>query len=170
VAGLPLVTERLVIRPFVAADLDALHAVYGDPEVTRWMPPYSELDDTRRALEIHIAEAAASRPAFWAVIDRASGELIGDAGLGLVEGGGGELGLGYTLGRAWWGRGYATEAARACLRYAFEELRLPEVLAVVRPENVASIRVLEKIGMQLRGRRVAYGFEHLLYGARRAGA
>lgn len=163
---LPLLTERLELRAFEPTDLDALHAVYGDPQVTRFMPAYPTLEHTRRALEIHMREARAGNPAFWALIERESGELIGDAGLGLIEGIGPEFELGYTLGTRWWRRGYATEAARAVRDHALGPLALPEVLALVRPANAASINVLEKIGMARVGTRNAYGAEHLMYAAR----
>jgi RimJ/RimL family protein N-acetyltransferase len=99
---------------------------------------------------------------FWAVVERASGELIGDAGLYRM---GGEVELGYTLGRAWWGRGYATEAARACLEIAFGELGLPSLIAVVDPANPASTRVLEKLGFHEGAPRIAYGRPHRTFRA-----
>lgn len=164
--GLPLLTERLEIRAFEPSDLEALHAVYGDPQVTRFMPSYPTIEHTRRALDVHVREARAGNPAFWAVIERISGDLIGDAGLGLIEGTGPELELGYTLGKPWWGRGYATEAALAVRDHALGELGLTEVLALVRPGNAASIHVLEKVGMERVGMRHAYGVEHVVYSAR----
>ena len=167
---LPLLTERLELRAFEPTDLDALHAVYGDPQVTRFMPAYPTLEHTRGALEIHMRDARAGNPAFWALIERESGELIGDAGLGLIEGIGPEFELGYTLGTRWWRRGYATEAARAVRDHALGPLAPPEVLALVRPANAASINVLEKIGMERVGTRNAYGAEHLTYAARWAAA
>jgi [ribosomal protein S5]-alanine N-acetyltransferase len=161
--GLPIRTERLELRAFEPEDLEALHAVYGDPEVTRFMPAYPTLEHTRRSLDIHIREARAGNPAFWALIEHETGDLIGDAGLGLIEGVGPEHELGYTLGQRWWGRGYATEAARAVRDYALGPLGFAEVLALVRPANAASIHVLEKIGMERVGTRHAYGAEHLVY-------
>jgi len=161
--GLLLLTERLELRAFEPEDLDALHAVYGDPEVTRFIPAYPTPEHTRRALDIHVREARAGNPAFWALIERESGELIGDAGVGLIEGIGPEYELGYTLGPQWWGRGYATEAARAVLEYATGPLALPKLLALVRPANAASINVLQKIGMERVGTRNAYGAKHLVY-------
>ena len=92
------------------------------------------------------------------------GDLIGDAGVGLIDGVA-EFELGYALGRRWWGRGYATEAALAVRDHALGELALPEVLALVRPDNAASIHVVEKIGMELVGTRHSDGVEHLLYAA-----
>jgi len=161
--ALPILTERLEIRAFKPSDLQALHTVYGDPEVTRWMPSYSTIEQTRRALEKHVAAGRAGGPALWAVVERGSGQLIGDAGLAPLDGLGPDVELGYTLGRRWWGRGYATEAARACLEEAFGPLGLKRVVAVVRPENAASIHVVEKLGMTRQGTRFAHGAEHLLY-------
>jgi RimJ/RimL family protein N-acetyltransferase len=139
--------------------------VNGDPQVTRFMRAYPTIEHTRRALDVHVREALAGNPAFWAVIERASGELIGDAGVGLVDGIGPEFELGYSLGTRWWGLGYATEAARAVREYALGELALTEVLALVQPGNAASINVLEKIGMEPVGTRVSDGVEHLLFSA-----
>jgi ribosomal-protein-alanine N-acetyltransferase len=161
--ALPILTERLEIRGFEPTDLHALHAVYGDPEVTRWMPPYPTIEHTRRALEKHVAAGRAGGAALWAVVERSSGELIGDAGFAPLDGVGPEVELGYTLGRRWWGLGYATEAARACLAEAFGPLGLKRVVAVVRPENDPSIHVLEKLGMTREGHRFAHGADHLLY-------
>jgi [ribosomal protein S5]-alanine N-acetyltransferase len=112
-----------------------------------------------------VREARAGNPAFWAVIERTSGDLIGDAGVGLIDGIGPEFELGYSLGTRWWGRGYATEAARAVREYVLGELALPEVFVLVRPDNAASINVVEKIGMERVGTRVSDGAEHLLYSA-----
>jgi ribosomal-protein-alanine N-acetyltransferase len=166
---LPLLTERLRIRAFEPDDLNALHEVYGDPEVTRWIPPYPTLEHTRRALDLHVAAARAGRPAFWAVVERSSGDLIGDAGLAPLDGGP-DLELGYTLGRRWWGRGYATEAASACVAEAFGPIGAGRVVALIRPENVASIAVAEKLGLAHEGRRTAHGgAEHLLYAASASG-
>ena len=161
--GLPLLTERLELRAFEPDDLRALHAVYGDPEVTHFLKPHPTIEDTRRALDIHVREASAGNPAFWALIERASGNLIGDAGVGLIEGIGPEFELGYTLGKRWWGRGYATEAARVVRDHALGELALPQVLALVHPDNAASIHVLEKIGMERVGTREAEGAERVVY-------
>jgi RimJ/RimL family protein N-acetyltransferase len=92
----------------------------------------------------------------WGVRERASGELVGDCGIQLLEGGP-DVELGFHLRRSVWGRGYATEAARACLDAAFAGLGLDEVIAIVAPGNAASVRVLEKIGMRPAGEREALG-------------
>ena len=78
-----------------------------------------------------------------------------------------EIEVGYHLARAFWGRGYATEAARACLRYGFEQLKLERIVAVVRPENVASRRVLEKSGLSYTGMGYHYKAEVRMYAVTR---
>ena len=90
------------------------------------------------------------------MVERESGTLIGNCGLIPYRWEEPEIELGYRLGRRWWRRGYATEAASACLRFAFGELGLERVVAVTDPDNVASQRVLAKIGMA-RGGTDRYG-------------
>ncbi len=85
-----------------------------------------------------------------AVVERASGRVVGEAGLQPLEDGD-DIELTYTLAREAWGAGYATEAARAVLRWTFTGLRLARVVAVADPEHAASLRVLEKLGMTLAG-------------------
>ena len=101
---------------------------------------------------------------FLAVVERESGAVIGDGGLHPL---GGDVELGYTLARAAWGRGYATELGRALLAYAFGELGAERVVAQVEPDNAASRRVLEKLGMRAVETRAAYGRPHLLYEVKR---
>ena len=91
-----------------------------------------------------------------AIVERASGRVVGEAGLQFLEGGP-DVELGYTLSHAAWGRGYATEAARAVLRWAFAGLRLERVVAVADPANAASLHVLDKLGMRRLGMRHCYG-------------
>jgi ribosomal-protein-alanine N-acetyltransferase len=97
---------------------------------------------------------------FLAVVERESGAVIGDGGLHPL---GGDIELGYTLARAAWGRGYATELGRALLAFAFGELGAERVVAQVEPDNAASRRVLEKLGMRAVETRTAYGRPHLVY-------
>ena len=166
----PIATERLLLRPFTPDDVDPILSVYGDPEVMRHVGEGSAVDRpaTERMVREYIAHQEQHGFSFWAVLERESGRVIGDAGLYHGEAGGSDVELGYTLGRAWWGRGYATEAAIACLDAAFDVLALETVTAIADPANPASARVLDKLGMQLVGRRIAYGRPHLLYARTRA--
>jgi [ribosomal protein S5]-alanine N-acetyltransferase len=158
-----LATPRLRLRPFERGDLAAIHRVYSDPEVMRWVGtgPVADRATTERMLAGYAAHQRSHGFSFWAVLESASGALIGDAGLHRTTAG--EVELGYTLGREWWGRGYATEAGRAWLAAAFGQLGIDEVIALAEPANAGSLHVLEKLGMQPRGTRMAFGREHLVY-------
>jgi RimJ/RimL family protein N-acetyltransferase len=162
-------TERLCLRPFTAADHDAIHAVYADPEVMRWVGhgAHRTPAETARALRGYADALAARGYGFVAVVERSSGAVVGDAGLHPLAGRGPDVELGYTLARAAWGRGYATETAAALVEHAFGALGFPRVMAQVEPDNLASRRVLEKLGMTERGVRLAYGRPHVLYGVER---
>jgi ribosomal-protein-alanine N-acetyltransferase len=158
-------TDRLELRPFEVSDEERVHSVYSDPEVMRHVGegPVADIATTRAMIEDYIAHQREHGFSFWALIESASGALIGDAGLYLLEGSGPEVELGFTLGRRWWGRGYATEAGEASLAFAFDEIRLAEVVAVADLANAASIRVLEKLGMARTGTRIAYQSEHAFH-------
>jgi ribosomal-protein-alanine N-acetyltransferase len=164
-----LTTPRLWLRPFTAADHDAAHAVYSDPEVMRWVGhgAHRTESETRSALRGY-ADALARRGfGFVAVIERSTGALIGDAGLHPLGGRGPDVELGYTLARASWGRGYGTEIARALAEHAFDALGAARVVAQVEPDNRASRHVLEKLGMTEQETRMAHGRPHLLYAVER---
>src|SRR5687768_4187388 len=159
-------TERLTLRPFREADLDDYARICADPEVVRHVgAPFS-----RAEAWLHIATMLGHWQlrghGMWAVEDRASGALIGRIGFYEPEGWPG-LELGWMLARDHWGRGLATEGARAALAFAFAPLRKPHVISLIRPENLASIRVAEKLGERLQGRSRALGVEALVYGMRR---
>ena len=163
-----LQTPRLLLRPFEAEDAPAAHEVYSDPEVMRYVAtgPLSDLSMTRRLLQDYTTHQQAWGYSFWAVVERESGRLIGDAGLYRTPVG--EVELGYTLGRPWWGRGYATEAAGTWLETAFSRLGIREVVALAEPANAASLRVLEKVGMRRVGERSAFGRPHVVFRMGRA--
>ena len=160
-----LETPRLLLRPFAPGDARLVHAVYSDPEVMRYVATgaMESIAVTERLLADYTAHQRRHGYSFWAVIERESGALIGDAGLYRTPAG--EVELGYTLGAAWWGRGYATEAASCWLATAFEDLGIEEVVALAEPANVASLRVLDKLGMQRDGERLAFGRPHAVFRA-----
>lgn len=161
---LPLLTPRLRLRALTADDLDALTAVYTHPLVARWIGPHTRAD-VADEIALHVAGQAERGWSFWAVEDRESGRLLGDCGLQPLEHRGPEPELGYELHPDAWGRGVATEAARAVMAAAFGPLGLDRVVAVVKPEHRASQRVLEKAGLRRAGTREAYGEPMLIYEA-----
>ena len=166
---LPIETECLLIRPFLAAgDAERMAAVYCDPEVMRYVPGGALRDPAavRATLETHAATGERLGFGVWAVVERRTGDVIGDAGFGILEPTG-DVELGYTLARAYWGRGYATEAAAACLDAGLAHIAAPRIVAVVDVDNAASLRVAEKIGMTRVGEIELHGRPHALFAAQR---
>jgi len=162
---LELTTPRLRLRPFTEADLGAIHAVYADPDVMRFVGhgAHRTIEDTASAVRVYNDALARLGYSFLAVTEREGGALVGDGGLHPLAGKGPDVELGYTLARSAWGRGYATELGRVLVAYAFEALDVERVVAQVEPANHASRRVLEKLGMTEREVRTAYGRPHILY-------
>lgn len=162
----PLVGDRVLLRPFEQADAAAAHRIYGDPEVMRYVGDGRAVSPrtTAQMITDYRRHQHENGFAFWAMIDRATGGLIGDAGLEITRFG---TELGYTLARAAWGRGLATEAAQLCVDAAFGPLDIPRLVAVADAENPASARVLEKLGFTAQGTAAAYGRPHRHYALRR---
>jgi RimJ/RimL family protein N-acetyltransferase len=137
------------LRDFVAADVDAVHAYASNADVTRFMfyGPRTE-DETRSYLARVIASQSATPRTVWelAIVRHADDRLIGACDLTFERPG--EADLGFILGREVWGQGYATEAARALVRAAFEQLGASRVFATCDMANHASARVLEKAGLR----------------------
>lgn len=137
-------TKRLVIRNFSADDADDLYEYLSDAEVVRY-EPYGVFTQREAARE---AKRRAADDCFPAVCLK-SGKLIGN--LYLSEGSYGTWELGYVFNRAYWGSGYATEAARAMVRHAFEKLGARRITAMCNPKNEHSWRLLERIPMRREG-------------------
>lgn len=157
-------TARLLLRPLRRDDLDDLAEVYLHPLVTRWIGLHTRAD-VAREIALALEHQSSLGWSFWAVEDRRTARMIGDCGLQPLEHHGPEVELGYDLHPDAWGRGLATEAARAVMEQAFGPLGIDRVIAVVKPDHIASHRVLEKAGLQRAGTRLAYGESMLLYAA-----
>jgi ribosomal-protein-alanine N-acetyltransferase len=143
-------TDRLILRPLEAADLDAFARMFADPEVVRYVGDGTTAtsDEAREWLARRIGQYAADGRGMLAVVRRSDGAVIGRCGLtrwtidGVVEDE-----VGYLLDRAVWGFGYATEAARAMRDHAIETHRLTRLIALIDHGNEASVRVAVKLGM-----------------------
>jgi RimJ/RimL family protein N-acetyltransferase len=147
-----LETKRLLLRRQVPADLDDLWALYGDPEITKYIPdaPRSYAE-AKEELEWHMnGHPKYPELGLWATIHKKTGRFIGRCGLlpWTIEGQL-EIEVAYTLAQDYWGQGLATEAARGILNYGFETLNLKRLICLIDPDNLASQRVAEKMGMTL---------------------
>jgi len=146
-AALPLETERLALRGFRDEDLDPLAAWLADPDVVRFLPgPPRSREQSARTLGFFMEHQERHGFSAWAMEERDSGRVLGWCGLAEFEQTG-EVELLYCLAREAWGRGLATEAARACVACARDSLGLPRLIAAAVPGNSASRAVLEKSGM-----------------------
>jgi RimJ/RimL family protein N-acetyltransferase len=163
-----LQTERLVLRQFREADLDAYAEMCGDAEVMRYLGAGAPVGraDAWRNLALMLGHWRLRGYGLWAAEERASGEMVGRVGCWNPEGWPG-LEVGWMLRRRFWGRGFATEGSRAALAYAFTRLGCPHVLSLIRPGNAASVRVAQRLGERLEGRTEVMGGEVLVYGIRR---
>lgn len=157
-----LSTERLTLRPLAPADAEAYAAVRFHPEVARWLPPASAdpVEAVRATIERFAAGWRQRRYAPWGVFRE--GRLIGHGGLNYVP----EFDqteVLWALHPDAWGRGYATELARAALGYGFDVLGLDLIFAITLPDNLASQAVMKRLGLTYR-RRVDYkGFSDIVW-------
>ncbi|HYX53192.1 MAG TPA: GNAT family N-acetyltransferase [Candidatus Limnocylindrales bacterium] len=164
-----LTTERLILREFELADSEALMQVLGDPVAMQYYPapfPRREVDEW---IWRNRARYRDSGFGIWAMALHGSGELIGDCGCFVRDlEGDYECEMGWHVRRDLWNRGYATEAARHCIEYAFWKLGMPRIIAMVRPENLSSCRVAEKNGMNCDRAIFWRGYDHCVYVKNRA--
>jgi [ribosomal protein S5]-alanine N-acetyltransferase len=157
-------TDRLILRPFEPADAQTAFEWFGDPVVMRFTPtgPDKSVEETRARLaeyQRHQREHGFSK---WLILDAHSGDFIGDSGL-LVLREYGWIDLGFRLGQQHWRKGLATEAAAVWVRAAFDEFNITRLGAFVHPENVASIRVLEKVGFHAERQDIVMGIEAIVF-------
>lgn len=142
-----LETERLTLRPLDESDVDAIYAMRSDADVMRFIREPQNRNESANWIELVSNRWQKERIGFCAMIEKSSGKFVGWCGLWQLKENG-EIEVGYAVAKDFWGKGFASEAALAFLAYGFEELRLEKIVAVARPENAASRRVMEKIGMR----------------------
>lgn len=146
-------TARLVLRRFRPEDAEDIFAYASDPQMTTWVPweAHRSLDDSRAFVERVLQKYRERREAEWVITLRPGGRVIGTVRLGQYHPVHRRADLGYAVGRAWWGQGYATEAARAVVAFGFSRLDLNRIWAICDPGNGASERVMQKVGMRFEG-------------------
>ena len=141
-------TDRLLLRMFGQDDLDDLARIYADADVMRYLSGHPlTREQTAGWLNYFITGWEDYGFGWWGVVLKESGELIGHCGLQFIHVTP-EVEVTYGLAKVYWGRGLASEAARACLRYGFETLQLARIYALADPGNTASHRVMERVGMR----------------------
>jgi RimJ/RimL family protein N-acetyltransferase len=147
--GEELGTERLLLRRWRESDLEPWGALNADPEVREYLGDVLTREQSDAAVAAFQSEFDQRGYGWWAVEVQATGEFVGFAGLDDVEPRMPVTGveIGWRLARSSWGRGYATEAARAVLTFGFETLGLPEIFAITAAGNVRSQAVMQRLGM-----------------------
>jgi ribosomal-protein-alanine N-acetyltransferase len=160
-------TPRLVLRHFSLDDVDALSEVICDHDNMRFFPKRFERSDAVEWIKTNRRRYLDDGVGGWALIPKLDGVFGGYCGLVYREvDGARELEVAYGLARRCQGRGIATEAARACMDYAFTRLQQDRVISLVRPENVPSRRVAERNGMAVEKETLWAELPHLVYVAR----
>lgn len=163
-----LTTERLWLREILPTDLDDLLEIWADPVAMRWYPKTLERDELAALMERNQKRYEQYGHGLWAVILQSEKQCIGDCGPVWQEVDGvEELEIGYHLKPKYWGQGFASEAARACMNYAFEKLNARRVISMIRPENLPSRRVAERNGLQIEKEVFWRGYQHYVYARER---
>lgn len=142
-------TDRLLIRDLKPGDVDALVALWTDPDVTAFMGGPRVEAELREILEVDLRSPSAEPFDLWPVEEKATGQVVGDCGLLAKEiDGQQEIELVYVFAKAAWGTGYATETALALRDHAFRGMGLARLVSLIEPENAASERVALKAGLR----------------------
>lgn len=145
-------TDRLILRRLDEWDVEEIYALRSDPEVMRFIRAPQNRLETVNWLNLVSSRWANDGIGFCAIIEKQTNKFVGWCGLWRLNETN-ELEIGYAINKDDWGKGFATEAARFFLLYAFEQLKPDKIVAVAEPENLSSRRVMEKIGMKF----VRYG-------------
>ncbi|MFN6465295.1 MAG: GNAT family N-acetyltransferase [Nostoc sp. DedVER02] len=154
-------TPRLRLRNFNLNDFDCLFRLYSDAEVMKYLSLRTR-EQTQASLSQHIQQWQQHNFGMWAVIHKETGTMIGRCGLGFLENTP-EVELGYVFDKSYWNMGIATEASVATLKFGFWEVKLDRIVAIADPENIASVRVIQKLGMKYEKNTRHYGHNVVYY-------
>lgn len=157
-----LETDRLILRPLEEKDVDAIFAMRSDVEVMRFIREPQNRNESVSWVKLVSSRWETEQIGFCAVIDKETDKFLGWCGIWKLKETD-ELEVGYAIEKKFWKKGYATEAAAECLRYAFEKLNADVIVAVALPANAASRRVMEKLGMRYDYTGEFYGRELVHY-------
>jgi [ribosomal protein S5]-alanine N-acetyltransferase len=165
-----LQTARLRLREFTALDADALALILSDPETMRYYPAPYDRAGVERWIERNRERYREDGAGLWAMELIETTEVIGDCGVVVQQVDDKRMyEIGYHLHRDYWGRGLATEAAAACRDWGFAHLKTERLISLIRPENLPSCRVAERVGMTLWKEVSWRGLSHCVYSVGRTG-
>lgn len=144
-----LTTERLRLRPFTTEDTATMHQIINGKDVLKYFPGAKTVTEAQvqRMIERMLTHWQEKTYGLWAVELQETGTLLGRCGLQYIDETN-EVEVDFIFDPDYWGHGYATEAGNASLQFGFEQLKQSTIVGIVHPDNLASQRVLEKIGMQ----------------------
>lgn len=167
-----LETERLYLRKMTQKDYAPLCKILQDEDVMYAYAHAFSDEEAQKWLENQLRRYKEDGFGLWAVILKATDEMIGQCGLTMQDYNGGRvLEIGYLFQKAFWHKGYATEAASACKDYAFDVLKAPEVFSIIRDSNIASQNVAKRNGMSICGEftKHYYGIDmpHFVYSVKK---
>ncbi len=162
-----LETDRLILRMWREEDFEPYAKICEDADVMRYIggKPFSRLEAWRHFAYL-IGHWYLRGYGHWAVEEKATSDFVGRIGF-LNPAGWPGFEIGWTLGKDWWGKGYAIEGAHRALQYAFNELKKDHVISLIHPENRASIRVAERLGEKPEGTAEVLGIRVIIYGVDR---
>lgn len=159
-----LVTARMRLRPFRPDDVDALWSIQRDPETMHWYPHPFERNESQAWIARNLDRYERDGHGQWAVELLEDGRFAGSCGLTVQQVDGvPDVEAGWMFDRALWNRGLATEAGRACRDLAFGAMGRTRLISLVRPENVPSCRVAEKLGMSVEKETMHANLRHAVY-------
>ncbi|WP_394327592.1 GNAT family N-acetyltransferase [Paenibacillus macquariensis] len=157
-------TERLYLRQYEDDDFTSLYAIFSDPETMSYYPAPFSIQKTRDWIKRNQERYVTDGFGLWAICLKGTNEVIGDCGLvkqiidNCVE-----VEIGYHILKRLWGKGFASEAANACKTYGFHQIGLKKMVSIIDPDNLASIRVAEKIGFTKESEVFIFNKTHLIY-------
>jgi len=153
-----LFTPRLTLRPFTLADVTRLHSIMNEPDIMQYFPNTAqpEMERVQALIDRQLMQYEKYNLGWWAVVSQEGADLIGWNGLQYLPETD-EVEVGYLLSRQFWGRGYATEGARATLQFGFETLGLGQIIGLTHPDNKASQNVLLKCGLEYMEKKEYFG-------------
>lgn len=161
-------TLRLRLRPLVYEDLEALFALNSDPNVMKYITNGNPMprDQAEARLQFYLDHWQQHSFGLFAIEYKDEGEFAGFCGLQYLDNTS-EIEVGYRLAEKYWGKGIATECARVSLQFGFDNIKLDRIVAVVHPDNLASQRVIEKIGLRYEKRAMYYNTDVMYYALNR---